>query len=253
MRGGRRERESERERKRVDATKGKGTEGTAGRRVRRTRMRRRWRRRWRRSRSARGRRTSSDFSAVAAASERAALLCTSSLMASPVQPWLGSVLYHTAGRVPPTSPPPSPPSVPRCAPLPRPFAAAFNPLALSLSPSSSLYLNPSPLPPVASGVKENASLCFVAASELLLSSSVMWYTAVRVCTCVCACARVYQMLRIFFPRGSYTVTPAAVHVLSGVKVAETRPSHAVSKHSCFLPERNLVHRYLRVCVECLSL
>ena len=45
-------------------------------------------------------RTSSDFSAVAAASERAALLCTSSLMASPVQPWLGSVLYHTAARVP---------------------------------------------------------------------------------------------------------------------------------------------------------
>lgn len=56
--------------------------------------------------SARGRRTSSDFSAVAAASERAALLCTSSLMASPVQPWLGSVLYHTAGRVPRFPPPP---------------------------------------------------------------------------------------------------------------------------------------------------
>lgn len=55
-----------------------------------------------------GRRTSSDFSAVAAASERAALLCTSSLMASPVQPWLGSVLYHTAGRAPRYPPPHAP-------------------------------------------------------------------------------------------------------------------------------------------------
>lgn len=63
-------------------------------------------------------RTSSDFSAVAAASERAALLCTSSLMASPVQPWLGSVLYHTAGRVP-SLPPSGPSSLP-----PSSFSAA---------------------------------------------------------------------------------------------------------------------------------
>ena len=66
-------------------------------------------------------RTSSDFSAVAAASERAALLCTSSLMASPVQPWLGSVLYHTAARVP----------------LPPSFLVLF---LLSLSLLLSLYL-----------------------------------------------------------------------------------------------------------------
>lgn len=99
--------------------------------------------------SARGRRTSSDFSAVAAASERAALLCTSSLMASPVQPWLGSVLYHTAGRVLPI--PPSPSALAALASLP-PSRAPLNPLSFS----SSLYLGPSPLPLVASGVKGNA-------------------------------------------------------------------------------------------------
>lgn len=126
-----------REKERVDATKGIGSEGTGRWRVRRMKMRmkkRRWRRRRSGSGSARGWRTSSDFSAVAAASERAALLCTSSLMASPVQPWLGSVLYHTAGRVPPTSPflPPSFPLSPGSAPLPRLLSGALNPLALSL-------------------------------------------------------------------------------------------------------------------------
>lgn len=101
--------------------------------------------------SARGRRTSSDFSAVAAASERAALLCTSSLMASPVQPWLGSVLYHTAGRVPrfpsplPSSHSPLVHSAARSARRARSSA-----LTLSLFLSSSLYLGPSlPLDPVA--------------------------------------------------------------------------------------------------------
>lgn len=108
-------------------------------------MRRRWRRRWRRSGSTRGRRTSSDFSAVAAASERAALLCTSSLMASPVQPWLGSVLYHTAGRVPPTSPLPALPLSPAV-----PLSLARSPPRLTLSLSLSFPLLVSLSRPVSS-------------------------------------------------------------------------------------------------------
>lgn len=90
------------------------------------------------------RRTSSDFSAVAAASERAALLCTSSLMASPVQPWFGSVLYHTAGRVPrfpPPLPPPPPSSHPPLADSPARSARRARLSALTLSVPLRLFIS----------------------------------------------------------------------------------------------------------------
>lgn len=137
------ERREEGRQERVDATAGReatGRDGGKGRRERASEHVRSWR-------------TSSDFSAVAAASERAALLCTSSLMASLVQPWLGSVLYHTTGRVSPSGIP-----VPSCS-LSLSLSLLFflRSSALLRAPRStlslflfllfsSLYLGPSPLP-----------------------------------------------------------------------------------------------------------
>lgn len=110
----------------------------------------------------RGWRTSSDFSAVAAASERAALLCTSSLMASPVQPWLGSVLYHTAGRV--LLPPPprlSAASLPRAALRRHARLRLTLSLVLSFSFSPRLFISTRLLFLSASGVR-GTLLCFAA-------------------------------------------------------------------------------------------
>lgn len=62
-----------------------------------------------------------------------------------VQPWLGSVLYHTAGSSPPPFPPPLPPSSPfhsfssRLSPSPTPFPR-LSPLSLSLSLFSPLFI-----------------------------------------------------------------------------------------------------------------
>lgn len=105
-------------------------------------------------------RTSSDFSAVAAASERAVLLCTSSLMASPVQPWLGSVLYHTAARVP----------LPFCFPSPSP---SLFPFSLLLADRET----PSPLRPSTPPPSSSFSLHLAPLNPLLLPASLQAHTA----------------------------------------------------------------------------